>query len=521
MRKMAEAIGTQWVYTSEEDVLLYRDAYSPLWDEPGELIPSAAVAPASTEEVQQIVRIANEYKIPLYPISTGRNLGYGGSAPNMTGSVVLDLKRMNRIVDVDEKRHFAIVEPGVSYFDLYRYIRERKLKVWIDIPDPGWGGVLGNALDRGVGYTLGIYRDHWGAHCGLEVVLANGEVMRTGMGALPSAKTFGDYKYGFGPVVDGLFSQGNFGIVTRMGIHLMPEPERFLSGVISVPRRRDFIPLVDLVNELEDSYLIGAPFYGSPLYAMSFIDPEINKVGLDYSLSDSQLDAVAQKKGVPFWRVALPFYGPAPVVEASWAYVQDRVRKLIPDAHLEVTMDYRFPLTDEQARAVPHKVQIGVPSLDIFSVGARSDYVTHPNDGHMWFASVLPRSGEAVFEAQHVFAQASKELGAPPVFPVFFPPMAFVSHAFIYINFLPTSRSDPALNKLSRDTFRYYVAAAAKAGYGEYRSPPIFQDLVSDMYSFNDHSLRRFTQTMKDSIDPNGIIAPGRGGIWPARYRSK
>ncbi|MBY0138063.1 FAD-binding oxidoreductase [Paracoccus yeei] len=519
MQKMAEAIGSQWVYTEEDDVMLYRDAYSPAWDEPEELLPSAAVAPASTEEVQKIVRIANEYRVPLYPVSTGKNLGYGGSAPNMTGTVVLDLKRMNRVIAVDDKRHFAIVEPGVSYFDLYRHIRENKLKVWIDCPDPGWGGVLGNALDRGIGYTLGIYRDHWQAHCGLEVVLPNGELMRTGMGALPGAKTFAEYRYGFGPYVDGLFSQGNFGIVTQMGIRLMPEPERFIGGQIRVPRRRDLIPLVDIVNELENSFQVGAPFFGSPLYALSFLDPEVRKIGFDYSLTDDQLDAVAAKRGLPFWKVDLPIYGPAPVAEAVWTHIQDRVRQLIPEASFEKTMDYRFPLTDEQARAMPHKVQIGVPGLEIFSVGARSDYNPHPTDGHMWFASVLPRSGEAVFEAQKVFAEASRELGVDPIFPNYFPPMGFLSNAFMYINFLPISKSDPDRNKATRETFRYYVTAAGKAGYGEYRAPPLFHDLVSDIYSFNDHALRRFTQTMKDAVDPNGIIAPGRGGIWPARYR--
>jgi FAD/FMN-containing dehydrogenase len=53
-------------------------------------IASPAVAPYTVEEVQAVVRIANEHSIPLYPISTGRNLGYGGSAPVLSGSVVLD-----------------------------------------------------------------------------------------------------------------------------------------------------------------------------------------------------------------------------------------------------------------------------------------------------------------------------------------------------------------------------------------------------------------------------------------------
>jgi (+)-pinoresinol hydroxylase len=66
----------------------------------------------------------NRYKVSLYPISTGKNLGYGGSAPAYSGSVVVDLKRMNRVIEVDEANACALVEPGVSYFDLYRHIQE-------------------------------------------------------------------------------------------------------------------------------------------------------------------------------------------------------------------------------------------------------------------------------------------------------------------------------------------------------------------------------------------------------------
>src|SRR5262245_3287569 len=90
-----QAIGTEWVFIEDTDLDLYRDAYSPLWGEEEEKIASAALAPQSAEEVQAIMRIANAYKIPVYPVSTGRNLGYGGSAPVLSGSVVIDLKRMN------------------------------------------------------------------------------------------------------------------------------------------------------------------------------------------------------------------------------------------------------------------------------------------------------------------------------------------------------------------------------------------------------------------------------------------
>jgi len=61
----------------------------------------------------------------------------------------------------------------------------------------------------------------------------------------------------------------------------------------------------------------------------------------------------------------------------------------------------------------------------------------------------------------------------------------------------------------------------AEAGYGDYRAPPLLQDDVADQYSFNNHALRRFNETVKDAIDPNGILSPGRGGIWPKAHRSR
>src|ERR1017187_10088240 len=244
-------VGKDWVFTSDEDVALYKDAYSPFWGEKDEILVSAAVAPNSAEEVSKVVRVANTLRIPIYPISTGKNLGYGGSAPNLSGSVVLDLKRMNRILEVSERNHSALVEPGVSYFDLYRYIQEKGLKLWVDVPDPGWGSPVGNSLDRGGGYLLPQYRNHFDSHCGMEVVLANGEIMRTGMGALPGARTWQQYKSGFGPWIDGIFSQSNFGVVTKMGFWLLPAPDSYLVGTVTVPRYNDLIPLIDILGYIE------------------------------------------------------------------------------------------------------------------------------------------------------------------------------------------------------------------------------------------------------------------------------
>ncbi|CZR58771.1 uncharacterized protein PAC_08663 [Phialocephala subalpina] len=96
--------------------------------------------------------------------------GYGGAAPHSGSNV---------------EGAFAFVEPGVTLFDLHEYLVKNNLRdqLWVDVPNVGGGSIIGNAVERGVGYTP--YGDHWMMHCGIEVALPSGELIRTGMGALP------------------------------------------------------------------------------------------------------------------------------------------------------------------------------------------------------------------------------------------------------------------------------------------------------------------------------------------------
>ena len=518
LKQFQSAAGAEWVFTSDEDVALYRDAYSPFWGETEERLVSAAVAPESVEQVSQVVRTANRYRIPLYAISTGKNLGYGGSAPNLSGSVVLDLKRMNRIVEVDDTRHYAIVEPGVAYFDLYRHIQERGLKVWIDCPDPGWGSVLGNALDHGVGYTFGPYRDHFHSHCGLEVVLPSGEIVRTGMGALPGAKTWGEYRYGFGPTVDGLFAQGNVGVVTKMGIHLYPAPEAYQTSMVTVPRRRDIVPLVAAVNELEYASIVGMPEYGSPLGGFGPPRPEVAAMmARPGGPSDEELDRHAQQQGRGYWNCRLQFYGSPKLIAGQMEHAREKLGA-IAGATFEDGPLLRFPLTTEQAERV-HKVAVGIPNMAIFSFGARSALNPSPADGHVWFSPVIPKTGDAVLEAQRVFMEAFRELGVPSMVSPFSTPATWMFRTFIFIMGFPVYRNNVEANRRTRQVFATLIQKGAERGWGEYRTPPAFQDAVMATYSYNNHALLRLHETIKDAIDPNGILAAGRSGIWPRHLR--
>jgi len=520
LKQLEGAVGKSWVFSSDEDVALYRDAYSPFWGEPEERVASAAVAPDGVEQVQKVVKIANTYKIPIYPISTGKNLGYGGSAPNLSGSLVLDLKRMNRILDVNPRNHSALVEPGVSYFDLYRHIQEKGYKLWIDVPDPGWGSPIGNSLDHGGGYLQPMYRNHFDSHCGMEVVLPNGEVLRTGMGALPDAQTWQQYKFGFGPWIDGMFSQSNLGVVTKMGFWLMPEPDAYLTGTVTVPKYGDLIPLVDILTFLENSGVSNAmPGLGSPLLGGFMMPPPapevtalLQKTGGDISSPD--LQKYAQDKGLPYWSCTVKFYGPVKGIQAHWEYAKEKF-SAIPGAKFQDGEFYKLPLTPEQFKQV-HKPEFGIPSLETFSIGARSAINPNPSAGHIWFSPIIPRTGEAVLEANKVFSKAAKDFGLPVL--SFSLPSTYWMRAFIFIFGFPITH-DVATNKKNRESFKKLIQIAAEHGWGEYRTAPAFQDAVMDTYSFNNHALRRFHETIKDAVDPNGIISAGRYGIWPKHLR--
>ena len=230
----------------------------------------------SVEQVQQIVRTANTYKIPLFPISTGKNLGYGGSASEPDG-------KRHRRPQAHESHPggrrqaalSALVEPGVAYFDLYRYIQERKLKLWLDVPDPGWGSVIGNALDHGVGYTTTQFRNHFGAHCGVEVVLPNGDVMRTGMERVPRIKELAGLSVRLRTLRRRTVRPGQLRHRHEDGYLADARAGSLSPRYRARAEARDIVPLVNHVNYLENLGLIGQPGFRSPLGFAQAREPEL------------------------------------------------------------------------------------------------------------------------------------------------------------------------------------------------------------------------------------------------------
>jgi glycolate oxidase len=219
LKKIAEIVGKQYVSNSQEEKFIYsRDQGV---QEPHE--PDYVVLPNSAEEVQKIMLLANEEKISVVPMGGG--LVLSGLTIPQKGGIVLDMKRMNKILEVNEKSHYAVVEAGTSQGMLDAYLKKHHPTLKHSLPDaPPVATIAGNIAIHGSGH---LSQSEGGFHSemvtGLEVVLPTGEIVKLG-----SCSTV-PYWFSRAPLPDlvGLFLgwNGTTGVITKVGLKLYPRPK--------------------------------------------------------------------------------------------------------------------------------------------------------------------------------------------------------------------------------------------------------------------------------------------------------
>lgn len=221
----------------------------------------AVLRPGSAEEAQACLRLAGEFGCPLHPVSRGRSWGLGSRSP-VGDAVMLDLSRLDRILDLDLANGSVRVEPGVTFRQLYAALQAQDAAWHV----PAFGGppdasVLANALDRGEG--TGLFGDRFGQLWDLDVALSTGERLRTGFGRFETSRLEAIYGRPAGPLIEGLFSQSSFGCVLAGRLALAPNTRHaaFITCEIGPPDRlpafldvlRDLVR--DQVVDSHDAYL--------------------------------------------------------------------------------------------------------------------------------------------------------------------------------------------------------------------------------------------------------------------------
>jgi len=211
-RKLEKIVGEE--YISDTEVARVCHAYDATKQR---AMPDVVIWPSSAQEVSQILQLANERRIPVYPV--GAASGMTGGAVPLFGGISLNMNRINRIIEIDEANMTSTVEPGVIVADFQNEVE--KLGLFYP-PDPAsktfstMGGSVAECSGGLRGMKYGVTKDYVIA---LEVVLPTGEIIHTGSKALKSVTGYDLTKLFIG-------SEGTLGIFTKIVVKLIPLPEK-------------------------------------------------------------------------------------------------------------------------------------------------------------------------------------------------------------------------------------------------------------------------------------------------------
>ncbi|MCC7191365.1 MAG: FAD-binding oxidoreductase [Phycisphaeraceae bacterium] len=521
--ELIAALGAEHVRDDAETIARY--ARTTL---PATTTPRSIVYPFDTAQVQQVVRIAKRCGLSLYPISRGRNWGYGDRTAPSDGQIVVDLARMNQIYEVNETLCYAVIEPGVTQAQLYQYLRQNFPNLWMDATGAGpESSVLGNALDRGFGHTP--VGDHYHQTGALEAVLADGRILRTGYGAFAGAQATHAYPYGVGPVLDGLFSQSNFGIVTRATVGLMPRPESFSAFFVSTP---DASKLADLVDRLTPLRLQG--LLRSAVHIANDVRVFSSRIAYPYDRTGGRTpippevrSAIVRELDIGAWNVSGGIYGTGGAggtVAAIKRAIRTAMRgyrviflgdRMLATAQRALPRLKKLGFAAKAAELLPiiepaYGLLKGVPS-DEFLKGVlwmksnRASASLDPLDhqvGLVWASPTAPATGEHACRIRDIMEPIYHKHG----FDFLITMTLVTSRALCCVSNFTFDRNDAAQTQRAQDCYSELMAALLKEGYPPYRTGPGgYAKLHEAAPDFFDTCAK-----LRSALDPQGIIAPGR-----------
>lgn len=332
-------------------------------------LPKMTVQPANSEDLATILPAAKASGIVLWTAWNASGAALV-TVPGAGTPVLLDLSRLDKILSVDEASGFALVEPGVSHAQLAEHLRQKGMKFWLDAGLDAEASIAGGIWQRRFGYTA--YGDTLMMQCGMEVMLPDGSVVRTGMGAMPGENSWQLFKYGFGPYADGTFTQTSSAVITKMGFWISPEPPSYRPFAWRVDDEATLAKLMEIVRDLRINMVVPNTL-----------------VAVDKA-SDAALVGTNRAAA---WNVYGALYGLPKNVEAVWGMLGG-ISGQLGSARLEA-LEKDDPRAVLMSGGTPASVQ-------------KSFSEARPNSLHLVFA--LPIEGEAAVDfarATHQLAQGS------------------------------------------------------------------------------------------------------------------
>jgi FAD/FMN-containing dehydrogenase len=257
------------------------DEYSKDMSFVNQLRPAYVVKPASAEQVQKIVMLANETLTPLVPVSSGSPHFRGDTVPSVGGAVVMDLRKMNKVIFVDRPRRVAMVEPGVTFGELIAAVKKEGLRLNMPLLPRKTKSVVGSILEREP-VTMPKYQ--WDISDPLacsEVFFGSGEEFRTGQAAGPGTV---DEQWKVGGLQKAPYGPGT------ASWHRLIQGAQGTMGIVSWASMR-----CEILPKLEDPYVIGSGTLETLLELTSWLI-RLRMVNECFILNSTNLAAIFAKK---------------------------------------------------------------------------------------------------------------------------------------------------------------------------------------------------------------------------------
>ncbi|MDF1690193.1 MAG: FAD-dependent oxidoreductase [Cycloclasticus sp.] len=269
----------------------------------------AVVTPSNLDELQKLLVSSTDKSYSLFNLLSPGEINTA-PIPEKGPIVVIDLKKLNSIIEVNTKAAYALIEPGVSYAQLNQYLETNNIPFIVDFDKNSTQSVSGGISNRSYGYTP--YGDHLMMQCGMEVMLASGRLIRTGMGAMPDSESWQLFKYGFGPYVDGTFTQSSLGIITKVGIWLMPKAPAYKPFALQLPNEAAMNQAVEIMRGMKINMLVPntVTVASAQSDALQFSNDKLEKVGNN--------DEAAKKHQLGTWNMYGALYNMPANVDFLW-----------------------------------------------------------------------------------------------------------------------------------------------------------------------------------------------------------
>jgi FAD/FMN-containing dehydrogenase len=488
----------------------------------------AALVIRDASSLSDVMKIAAKHKVAVYPISTGRNWGYGTSLPVRDNCVIIDLSNLQKILHFDSDLGVVTVEPGVTQGMLSEFLTSQGHPYLVPVTGAGpQCSLLGNALERGYGITP--HTDHFGAVTDLEAVLADGSRYRTAMREAGGEELARLFKYGIGPYSTGLFTQSGFGIVTRMSIALARRPDCVKVCFFSLKDKALLEQAVDRVRTILGRLpgVVGGInlMNRHRVLAMSAPYPT-DRLGADGLIPEAVVDELGRQFQIFPWTGFGTIYGTKKIVAAA----ESEIRRLLSGGASRLIF---FSPRKAQALSRIANLLPGVPGRRLASTAntlAKALELVNgvPNEtalplaywrnsaggkelnrdpsrdgcGLIWYAPLVPMRAATASSYVDMIERITRKHGIEPL-------ITFTSISDkVFDSTVPLifDRNDEGALAAATNCYNELLLAGRERGFFPYRVGLGAMQTLADMQEES----KAFHSRLRHSVDPDGILSPGR-----------